>query len=232
MPKFENGARVVMADAQNYFEKRIKNGDTGTVEADGTETPFVVFDKIPRQRLAVEEHRLALQSEPATPDADGWITWAGGECPVPGDTVVETRWNDPNDRRVADRASYWKWDRDPARMGEHGAYIVAYRVVMPVSMSEPTTAAPAILQRAAQHLLDRAAAYDAPGGERSMARTVAVFNALHGTTLSEAQGWSFMAVLKQVRSFQSGGLHIDSIEDGAAYLALLGEAQGRMEGGV
>ncbi len=25
------------------------------------------------------------------PDADGWIEWSGGECPVPGDTEVDTQ---------------------------------------------------------------------------------------------------------------------------------------------
>lgn len=72
--------------------------------------------------------------EPATPDADGWITWAGGECPVPGDTVVEVRVRDG--ARDTNRADTWFvcWKND--NMPED---IVAYRVVMHAApkVSEP-----------------------------------------------------------------------------------------------
>ncbi|MGG6652112.1 UNVERIFIED_CONTAM: hypothetical protein ITH24_24890, partial [Salmonella enterica subsp. enterica serovar Weltevreden] len=44
--------------------------------------------------------------------------------------------------------------------------------------------APEILAAAAGHLQDRAAERDQPGGERSMGRAVAAFNALTGHTLS------------------------------------------------
>ena len=95
-----------------------------------------------------------------------------------------------------------------------------------VALRQPPTA-PQILDAAAGHMRDRAATYDTPGGERSMGQAVAVFNLHHGTALTEAQGWHFMAVLKQVRAFQRGGYHADSIEDCAAYVALMGEAMGR-----
>ncbi len=85
--------------------------------------------------------------------------------------------------------------------------------------------APDILTAAAGHMAARAATYDKPEGERSMARTVAAFNALHGTSLTEAQGWHFMQLLKAVRLFQNPATyHADSAEDGVAYGALMGEA--------
>lgn len=88
-------------------------------------------------------------------------------------------------------------------------------------------AAPDLLEAAAKHMRDRAATYDTPEGERSMAQTVAVFNEFHGTSLSEAQGWHFMQILKDVRLFANGGFHQDSAEDGTAYSALKGEAKAR-----
>lgn len=96
-----------------------------------------------------------------------------------------------------------------------------------------TATAQHILTRAHDHIHDRASTYDSDGGceggvassgERSMARTVATFNAFHGTGLTEAQGWHFMQILKDVRLFTSYGYHADSAEDCAAYAALKAEA--------
>lgn len=84
------------------------------------------------------------------------------------------------------------------------------------------TTAHDILQAAQQHMKDRAKKYDNPKGERSMAATVAAFNAVTGSTMTEEQGWLFMVMLKAVRS-QQGGYDIDSFEDGAAYFSLAGE---------
>lgn len=81
------------------------------------------------------------------------------------------------------------------------------------------------LEKAAIHMLDRAATYDMPHGERSVAQTVAIFNLHHGTQLTEAQGWHFMQILKDVRLFQSPGYHADSAEDCVAYAALKAEAK-------
>ncbi len=79
-----------------------------------------------------------------------------------------------------------------------------------------------ILTKAAGHLADRAKTYDKPEGERSMEKTVAMFNTLTGTQLTTEQGWLFMVILKMVRS-QQGDYKADNYEDGAAYFALAGE---------
>ena len=63
--------------------------------------------------------------------------------------------------------------------------------------------------------------------ERSMAATVAAFNAIEGTALTERQGWAFMQTLKMVRSAttaRNGLYNADDALDGAAYAALGGEA--------
>lgn len=89
--------------------------------------------------------------------------------------------------------------------------------------------APGLLDAAAGHMRDRAATYDKPEGERSIAQVVTAFNAIHNTDLTEAQGWHFMSLLKQVRAF-SGKAHRDSVEDNVAYAALMGEAM--LKGGA
>lgn len=84
--------------------------------------------------------------------------------------------------------------------------------------------APDILQRAAQHMQDRAASRDQAGGERSMRRTVDAFNALTGHNVSERDGWLFMAVLKMARATTTPTGTPDDYEDLAAYAALAGES--------
>ena len=81
------------------------------------------------------------------------------------------------------------------------------------------------LDAAAGHMRDRAATYDKPEGERSMGKTVAIFNQFHGTALTEAQGWHMLQILKDVRLFANPQQpHRDSVEDCVAYAALKGEA--------
>ena len=88
---------------------------------------------------------------------------------------------------------------------------------------EPPVTAPQILHTAAKHLQDRAATYDQPKGERSISKTVTMFNILTGAGLTDEQGWLFMTCLKMVRA-QQGRYRADSYEDGAAYFALAGES--------
>lgn len=84
-----------------------------------------------------------------------------------------------------------------------------------------------ILNAAAGHLADRAKTYDKPEGERSMAATVEAFKAVTGVSITETQGWLFMALLKAVRS-QQNAFKLDSYEDGAAYFALAGESAAKV----
>lgn len=82
--------------------------------------------------------------------------------------------------------------------------------------------APDLLNQASEAIGDRAAQRDMPQGERSMARTVAAFNALTGHDITERDGWLFMAALKASRA-TAGALRLDDYIDGAAYMALAGE---------
>ncbi len=88
------------------------------------------------------------------------------------------------------------------------------------------------LNNAAQHQRDRAAAYDSPDGERSMAKTVEIFNAFHDLGMTEVQGWHFMQILKDVRLFQNAEeFHRDSGEDGISYASLKCEAFAKLTKG-
>lgn len=89
----------------------------------------------------------------------------------------------------------------------------------------PDVKAPELLGRAAMHTHDRASTYDSPGGERSMGKAVAAFNAVTGRDLSESEGWLLLALLKQARLFTRSAYHADSAEDAIAYMALLAEAR-------
>ena len=82
-----------------------------------------------------------------------------------------------------------------------------------------------ILAKARQHMLDRAATYDKPEGERSMLQTVKVFNAYTGRDLSESEGWLLMDVLKTVRDLTGEKPHRDSLEDKVAYGSLYAESR-------
>lgn len=91
----------------------------------------------------------------------------------------------------------------------------------------PTTASD-LLRRSVEIMDERAKEYDSEeqGGERSMAATVAAFNAIiKDNKLSESEGWLFMQCLKLVRDRSTASGHKDSIEDNVAYAALYGEAR-------
>lgn len=85
--------------------------------------------------------------------------------------------------------------------------------------------APQMLEKAYNHMADRAATYDKPEGERSMASTVRAFNVVTGRDLSESEGWLLLGLLKMVRDRQRPAGHQDSCEDLVAYAALYGEAR-------
>lgn len=73
-------------------------------------------------------HLSVGQKTTPQPSYDGWIPWAGGDCPVTHDTVVDVRLRNLGEGRAV--ASNWRWRRaiqENSLLG--GADIVAYRVV-------------------------------------------------------------------------------------------------------
>lgn len=83
------------------------------------------------------------------------------------------------------------------------------------------------LDKAKRLMDERGKQYDQPEGERSMLKTVHVFNTITGNSLSEGEGWLFQQILKDVRQWQRESYHEDSAEDCVAYAALKAEALAR-----
>ena len=116
----------------------------------------------------------------------------------------------PNQNETASPASVSEREHDPAK-------------AEPAPPPATTINAATVLRDAAQAIENRAALRDCPGGERSMARAVATFNALTGAGLTETDGWQFMQCLKLARS-RAGRFVPDDYTDNAAYAALAAEA--------
>lgn len=78
------------------------------------------------------------------------------------------------------------------------------------------------LDRVRGILVERGTTRDKPGGERSMARCVRIFNAMAGRDLTAADGWRFMIALKLAR-MSTGKYKPDDYDDHTGYSALLAE---------
>ena len=100
--------------------------------------------------------------------------------------------------------------------------------MMTTNQPNPTRAQD-LLHRAADLMDERGKQYDQPSGERSMQAAVTALNAISGYSLTEADGFLLMALLKMVRDQQRETPHRDSIEDLVAYASLYGEARLRGE---
>ena len=77
-----------------------------------------------RLHTAQQVEQPTAEQEPAS-NTDGWIEWAGGECPVDHDVLVDVKCRD-NFLGEGEKAGGWKWKHD-------GAYadVVAYRLHQP-----------------------------------------------------------------------------------------------------
>lgn len=61
------------------------------------------------------------------PDADGWIEWHGGDCPVAQMSVAEVRFR--NNTVQMGIAGHWDWTHGNRTKPATGGDIIAYRVV-------------------------------------------------------------------------------------------------------
>ena len=93
-------------------------------------------------------------------------------------------------------------------------------------MTQPTE----ILNSAHRALRTRSAGRDKADGEKTMATCVRLYNELYGADMTEEQGWTFMELLKLVRSAR-GEFVLDDYVDRAGYAALAGEAGARERSG-
>ena len=99
-----------------------------------------------------------------------------------------------------------------------------------LELEERSLRAEDLLDEVSSILEERGKIYDTPGEsgrERSMEKTVALFNLRTGLKLTETQGWIFMGYLKDVRQDAAGGKHRDSAIDKVSYALLEAEARFR-----
>lgn len=73
------------------------------------------------------QYKEALAASKSVVGRDGWIQWAGGECPVDSDAIVEVKYRKPNQYQFNnDRAGDFAWSHD----GFDGD-IITYRLQQP-----------------------------------------------------------------------------------------------------
>lgn len=74
-----------------------------------------------------QQYESALAASKAVVGNNGWIQWAGGDCPVDSDAIVEVKYRRPNPYQFNnDRAGDFTWSHD----GFDGD-IIAYRLQQP-----------------------------------------------------------------------------------------------------
>ena len=82
----------------------------------------MVITKITGDNMNIHKNK-----EAALAASDGWIQWAGGECPVDSDAIVEVKYRKPNPYQFNnDRAGDYIW----LHTGSDGD-IIAYRLQQP-----------------------------------------------------------------------------------------------------
>ena len=79
-----------------------------------------------------KQYESALSASKAVVGHDGWIKWAGGECPVDSDAIVEVKFRNQNRYKFnSDRAGDYDWSHD----GVNGD-IIAYRLQQPTKSEQ------------------------------------------------------------------------------------------------
>lgn len=115
LPK-RGGWPEVVADYKYYAGSAIAF-DEYDREVHGLRLDIKISEKTAR-KVTREQYESALAA------SDGWIQWAGGECPVDSDAIVEVKFRNPNRYRYSnDRAGDFDWSHD----GIDGD-IIAYRM--------------------------------------------------------------------------------------------------------
>ena len=80
---------------------------------------WFVANKIKNHHQTVLSREEYFHLYPAQ-DADGWIGWSGGECPVEDDAIIDIRFRDGHEERGVD--ADWDWEHSG------GGDIIAYRL--------------------------------------------------------------------------------------------------------
>ncbi len=109
----------------------------------------------------------------------------------------------------------------PSYADEVGPAIKAVEFFLKTKAPEAEPAA-GFLKEAQEAMELKAKLRDTPKGERTAEQIAKVFNAITGHELTETDAWTFLLVLKLVRS-RNGKYNRDDYVDLSAYSALMGE---------
>ncbi|EPX6842839.1 DUF6378 domain-containing protein [Acinetobacter baumannii] len=196
------GEDAVKAAKESTDEPELSKEETDALDAVASS----IADQLLGARAAMQEDESISRAEMAEVLADQFFEAIFGP-----EALAEVKADPSVQAQLAKRREEEQAEKDNVihfpRMGS----------TMPESAHE-------FLKRAAAHMEDRATTYDNPEGERSMEKTVAIFNALRERDLTETEGWLFMSILKLVRANQ-GEFKSDNYEDLVAYAALMGESE-------
>lgn len=80
------------------------------------------------------------------------------------------------------------------------------------------------LAHAASVMDDRGERYDSENGERSGAKAAAAFSAITGKSITAAEVYLMLQIVKDVRQWAASGYHADSALDAVSYASLKAEA--------
>ena len=107
-----------------WFMTKMTGRPSGKAFWPGCKSDRIKLDKLlPNWHQTVLSHAEYLHLYPA-PDADGWIEWSGGECPVSGDPVVDVKFMDGE--TAFGHSNEWIWS-----INDVNGDIVAYRLHEP-----------------------------------------------------------------------------------------------------
>ena len=78
------------------------------------------------------QYESALAASKAVVGRDGWIQWAGGDCPVDSDAIVDVKFRNANQYQFnSDRAGDFYWSHEG-----FGCDIIAYRLQQPTKSEQ------------------------------------------------------------------------------------------------
>lgn len=98
----------------------------------GNEFYAITTDDYNTAIITREQYESALAASKAVAGHDGWIEWAGGDCPVDSDAIVEVKCRHPSSHQFNnDRAGDFYWPHDGL-----GYDIIAYRLQQPTKSEQ------------------------------------------------------------------------------------------------
>ena len=119
----------IYADGHRVLFRHNVYGGGDCVTRDQYEAAMATSKELRHYQVSTEHYTADVSAgkTASAADADGWIEWAGGECPVDSDAIVEVKLRNTNRHEFnSDRAGDFDWSHDG-----FGCDIIAYRLRQP-----------------------------------------------------------------------------------------------------